>query len=213
MTSGATRWWWVRHAPVIDLEGILYGSDDVSCETNNILAFESLASLLPKDAYWMMSHLVRTHQTADAIRKAGLNFPEPVVEEALGEQSFGDWQGLSWKKLEQLDQYKFDNFWLSPARNRPPNGESFQDLITRVSLTINRVNNDFSGRTIVAVAHGGTIRAAISYALNLPAEIGMSFIIDNLSMTCLDYIDGGLLMGKGSAWRVVCINRLPLELK
>ena len=213
MTSRATRWWWVRHAPVIGLDGILYGSDDVPCETNNSSAFSFLASFLPKDAYWMTSQLVRTHQTADAIRKAGLNFPEPVVEKSLGEQSFGDWQGLSWKKMEQLDKRKYDKFWTNPARNRPPNGESFQDLIDRVSLTIDRVNNEYMGKTIVSVVHGGTIRAAITYALNLPAEIGMSFTVDNLSMTCLEYIDGGLLMGKGSAWRVICVNRIAPELQ
>jgi alpha-ribazole phosphatase len=202
-----TRWWWVRHAPVPNMTGIMYGSDDVVCDTDDRGSFDQLASVLPADAHWMTSHLSRTHHTADAIRAAGLDFPTPVVEEGLGEQNFGDWQGRNWNDMEKADPDVYKTFWLDPARNRPPNGESFEDLINRTSVIINRVNEERRGQTIVAVAHGGTIRAAISHALGLSPEAGMSFATDNLSMTCLEHVEGGLLRGKGEAWRVVCINR------
>ena len=207
MSSTTTRWWWVRHAPVPDMQGVLYGSDDVPCDTSDYQSYENLAAVLPADAYWLTSHLSRTHHTARAIREAGLDFPEPVIEEHLGEQNFGDWQGRRWSEMEQLDSEIYDAFWQGPARNRPPNGESFEDQIKRTAAVINRVTAERTGETIVAVAHGGTIRAAISHALGLTPEAGMSFATDNLSMTCLEHVEGGLLRGKGEAWRVVCINR------
>ena len=103
MKEKVTRWWWVRHAPVLGMEGVLYGDDDVSCDTTNTMAFESLAQMLPKEAYWVTSHLSRTLKTADAIRVAGLDFPQPVIESGIGEQNFGGWQGLTWKQMEARD--------------------------------------------------------------------------------------------------------------
>jgi len=207
MSSITTRWWWVRHAPVTGMDGIMYGSDDVPCDTTDHASFNHLAAVLPAKAYWMTSHLSRTHDTASAIRDAGLNFPQPVVEEHLGEQNFGDWQGRKWGDMEKRDRQVYDAFWQDPARNRPPGGESFADQIKRTAGVIDRITAERAGQTIVAVAHGGTIRAAISHALALSPEAGMAFVTDNLSMTCLDHVEGGLLRGKGAAWRVVCINR------
>ncbi len=207
MTNLKTRWWWVRHAPVVGLDGVLYGSDDVSCDTTDSKAFRRLASQLPVDAFWIRSHLLRTHQTAEAIRKAGLKFPTPVIEAQLGEQDFGDWQGLSWGQMELNNPQLYKEFWERPAQNRPPNGESFSDQIARVSRTVERVTAQKKGDSIVAIAHGGTIRAAIAHAIGLPPEKGMSFTVDNLSITCLEHFSCRLLRGKGQSWRIVYINR------
>ena len=208
MTCKVTRWWWIRHAPVLDMDGKLYGASDVSCDTKNLKAFKKLARELPADALWITTHLIRTHQTAEAIREAGLNFSLPIIESLLGEQNFGAWQGLSWYEMEQRNPELYKRFWKRPARNRPPKGESFEDQIERVTNVINRVTLENVGKTIVSISHGGTIRAAITHALGLSPENGMSFVIDNLSMTCLEHVEGGLLRGKGDDWRIVCINRI-----
>lgn len=205
--STVTRWWWVRHAPVVGVDGLLYGSDDVQCDTSDRVSFEALASRLPSDAVWLTSHLSRTHRTANAIGDAGLTFPDPIQEMHLGEQNFGDWQGISWDAMRARDQAVYDSFWEKPARNRPPGGESFADMIARVGAVIERYTALHAGKDIVAVTHGGTIRAAITHALEIPPETGMSFTVDTLSMTRLDHIEGGLLRGKGKAWRAVSINQ------
>jgi len=207
MTATVTTWWWVRHAPVVGLDGVLYGADDVPCDTSNRPAFERLAAILPDHAHWLTSHLSRTHQTADAIRAAGLDFPAPQIEAQLGEQDFGDWQGRTWAEMEQRDSVVYRDFWESPARSRPPNGESFLDQVDRTAAVIERITAARPGQSIVAVAHGGTIRAAICHAVGLTPEAAMSFTTDNLAVTCLQHVDGGLLRGRGGDWRVVCINR------
>lgn len=205
--SIVTKWWWVRHAPVVDQDGIIYGANDVLCDTSDRQSFEGLAARLPGDAIWLTSHLSRTHRTASAIGDAGLNFPNPVQERHLGEQDFGDWQGSTWDEMRSKDEAIYDAFWEKPARNRPPGGESFADQIARVGAIVDQYTSDHSGKDIVAVTHGGTIRAAISHALELTPETGMSFTIGTLSLTRLEHIAGGLLKGKGRSWRAASVNQ------
>jgi broad specificity phosphatase PhoE len=98
-----------------------------------------------------------------------------------------------------------DSFWYATADERAPNGESFADLVVRVGAAIARVNEAHQGRDIVAIAHGGTIRAAIAIALGLPPRGGFAFMIDNCSLTRLDHYQGQ----EGSGWRVTMINHQP----
>lgn len=218
MTAGqrysvVTRWWWIRHAPVTVNNGCIYGRTDLPCDTGDVAGFAGLAAMLPRDAVWVVSDLMRTHQTAAAIVRAGLPGPEQfpgegvIVEADLAEQDFGEWQGKTygWLAEHRADQYH--RFWHAPAHERAPGGESFEDLLARVGPVIDRLNTDHAGRDIIAVAHGGTIRSAIAKALELPAETALAFATDNISLTRLDHFSGG--GGLGHAWRVGCLNRPP----
>jgi len=95
-----TSWWWVRHAPVVGYDGIIYGSQDVPADTSDEEAYQSLAKGLPDDAIWVTSHLKRTHVTADAIGQAGLKHPERLIEQGLGEQNFGNWQDMTYAQQD-----------------------------------------------------------------------------------------------------------------
>ena len=152
--SGLTRWWWVRHAPVVNGDGMIYGSSDIECDVSDTAHFKALARVLPSDAVWFTSHLSRTIKTAQAISLAGaetgLDFPEPIIEEDLGEQNFGDWQGLSWDKMMEADPETYKVYWSDPTRNRPPGGESFADQIARTGAVIDRLGEQHKGRDIVA---------------------------------------------------------------
>ena len=89
-----TRWWWVRHAPVREDGGKIYGQADLNCDCTDKAVFEGLARTLPKDAVWVSSTLKRTQQTAAAVWAAG--FPKPAAmpyEADFAEQNLGDWQG------------------------------------------------------------------------------------------------------------------------
>ncbi len=210
--SGLTRWWWVRHAPGVGVNGVIYGANDVDCDVSDKAQFRVLAEALPVGAVWVTSHLSRAKKTARALAEtgaeAGLDFPEPTIEEDLGEQNFGDWQGLSWDQMRETDAETYDAFWADPARSRPPGGESFADLIVRTGAVIERLTAEHAGRDIVAIAHGGTIRAALAVALELAPEQGMAISFDTLSVSILEHVKGGLLRGAGGVWRVVGVNRL-----
>jgi len=212
MTTETTRWWLVRHAPVVGVEGKIYGADDVECDVSDAESFRSLARRVPgMDALWLTSHLSRAQLTAQSIRDAGLEAPDPLVDERFGEQSFGDWQGSTWDEMQAADPVTYDAFWEDPVRNRTPNGESFADQIARVGEALDAYTEAHTGRDIVCVSHGGTVRAAISHALGLDPSAGMAITVHTLSLTVLEHIPGGLLRGKGNAWRVVHVNRPARE--
>jgi broad specificity phosphatase PhoE len=209
-----TRWWWVRHAPVVVNDGRCYGQTDLSCVTDDPPAYRRLAQILPREAVWVTSNLRRTHETAAAIVAAGLPgpaaFPGPdmTVEPDLAEQHFGEWQGRTYASLAEEKAEEYHRFWLAPAVERPPGGESFVDLLARASRAIERLTQQFAGRDIIAVAHGGTIRAALAMALDLPPETALAFAVDNISVTRLDHFpdEAG---GRGHAWRVAFTNQPP----
>ena len=201
-----TRWWWIRHAPVRVDGGRIYGQRDLPCDCSDAPVFSGLAALLPQDAIWVTSHLVRTVQTAKAIQAAG-NFAVPEIHQNkdFAEQHLGDWQGLDRRSFLLNRQQEPDSFWYAAADERAPNGESFVDVIERVRAGIARVNRTYPGSDIIAVAHGGTIRAAIVIALGLKPRGGFAFTIDNCSLTRLDHYQGS----RGAGWRVPMVNHLP----
>ena len=113
--TAPTRWWWVRHAPVLGAPHRIYGQKDASCDTGDEQSFRALAALLPTDAVWVISSLCRTRETAEAIAAAGMPMPEPLVEPDLAEQSFGEWEGLNWQEMEAADPDVYAAFWRDPT--------------------------------------------------------------------------------------------------
>lgn len=214
-----TRWWWIRHAPV-NSGGRIYGQNDLPADCSDRATFGWLAGALPADPLWVVSNLHRTHQTAAAIHdqrpdQAGAARPEPLVEPEFAEQDFGDWQGLTVAELERRRNGAWHRFWLAPAHEVPPGGESFVDLMARVSRSIERLSAAHAGRDIVAVAHGGSIRAAIAHALHLTPEKALSLVVENCSLSRLDHITGASgshQEDEAETWRVAQINALPARL-
>lgn len=201
-----TRWWWVRHAPVREDDGRIYGQKDLNCDCSNTAVFAAMARILPRDAVWYASHLKRTHQTAQAIWTAGLPPPEALHQErAFAEQDLGEWQGRNRAEFFASRPPQIGSYWFAPADERAPGGESFVDLFERVGAAIERINAQHRGCDIVVASHGGPIKAAIAHALGLPAAGGFAFTIDNCSVTRLDHLSGDAPIG----WRVPMINLQP----
>ena len=200
----ATRWWWVRHAPVREDNGCIYGQKDLGCDTSDGVVFAAVGRILPRNAVWVASNLKRTHQTADAIWAAG--FPKPIAMPhvaELAEQHLGDWQGLN--RAAFLASRPPGSHWFADIDEPAPGGESFMDLYNRVRGAIERLNTEHAGRDVIAVAHGGTIRAAIGVALGNQPEKCLAFDIDNCSVTRLDHIASA-----GHAiWRLPMVNQQP----
>jgi alpha-ribazole phosphatase len=204
IASVTTRWWWVRHAPVREDNGCIYGQEDLGCDTNDRVVFEAVGKILPRNAVWVASNLKRTHQTAAAIWAAGFPKPERMPHEiAFAEQHLGDWQGMHRETF--LANMPIGNTWFGPIDQPAPGGESFMDLYNRVRGAIERINAEHSGKDVVAVAHGGTIKAAIGLALGDQPAKGLMFNIDNCSVTRLDH----LASSGHSGWRLPMVNQQP----
>lgn len=205
-----TRWWWIRHAPVINPDGHIYGQGDLPADVSAVAQFRSVAARLPAGAVWLCTPLQRTRQTLDALVAHHVDAPPVEVHAAFMEQHFGDWQGQP-RDVVYGQLPAVHPFWLSPADARPPNGESFVDLMGRVHPLIETLSAQHEGRDIVAVTHGGTIRAAVALALDLDPETALRVSVANVSLTRLDHLvlHDGHEGERQPVWRVGGINQPP----
>jgi broad specificity phosphatase PhoE len=204
IAENATRWWWVRHAPVAHLRHEIYGSTDPDCDTSHAQAFTSLARKLPVDAVWVVSSLRRTHQTARAIGRAGYALPELLEEPDLGEQNFGDLHGRTHTEHAATRRDSFTGFWPLPPDQRAPNGESLMSVQARVLEVVQRLGREHRGRDIVCVSHGGPILSVVSHALGLELGRAVSISLPNLSLTLLHELHEPL--PEGPRWRAICVG-------
>src|SRR5262249_2507827 len=129
--------------------------------------------------------------------------PEPIAE--FAEQHLGEWQGQVRADFFAGRDRSKHPFWFGPASERPPGGETFAELCARRSPAIERLSAQHAGQNIVAVAHGGSIKAALGHALGLKPDAVLAFFIDNCSVTRLDHINNGTT----SVWRVGAVNHRP----
>lgn len=201
-----TNFWLIRHALVSENERArLYGVMDVSLCPDTLVAqapqYAALAARLPRPARWLCSPLSRTRRTAEAIFAAG--YPEQALSVVPGliEQNLGDFQGLVHADLPPRLAAPAHPFWPLAATERPPGGESMADVVLRVGHTMDALAAEHAGHDVVAVSHGGTIRAAVAHALRLEAEQALHLSVHNISLTRLERLAEG--------WRVVSVNEWP----
>ena len=199
-----TRWWWVRHAPVRNDGGNIYGQSDIACDTSDREVFLAVAKILPRNAVWYASSLMRTHQTAQAIWEAGFPKPETMTKNAaFAEQHLGQWQGMN--RAAFIASRPPGSHWFADISEPAPGGESFMDLYSRVTSAIEGITEAEAGKDVIAVGHGGTIKAAIGLALGGLVETGLAFDIDNCSVTRLDHF----ATPERSLWRLPMVNQQP----
>jgi broad specificity phosphatase PhoE len=198
-----TRFWLIRHA-LVDPEArkFLYGTEDVGIDEDTMAdqaeAYAALGRRLPRPAVWLVTPLSRTLRTAQAIFAAGYPEAPLTVEPGLIEQSFGALQGTPGARLTEKLRLPAHDFWPTSPVERPENGESFEDVIQRVGGVIERLAESHAGTDIVAVCHGGVIRAAVAHVLKLGGEQALRLTVGNISLTRLER--------RGAAWRVVSAN-------
>lgn len=111
------------------------------------------------------SPLVRASETAKVAAASSGQTVE--IDPAWREIDFGDWDGRSRDALAA--DTRFAAFHASPDLNPPPNGERMDEVRARIAAALERLAARTSGPVLV-VAHGGSIRMALSVLLALPLE-------------------------------------------
>ncbi|MBU6448925.1 MAG: phosphoglycerate mutase family protein [Rhodospirillales bacterium] len=198
------QFWLVRHALVHrDSLAFLYGTDDVPvCDETMAAqcnAYSALAARLPRPARMVCTPLSRTQLTADALVRAGYPDHDRLIDPAFIEQDFGDWQGVPISQFEERGHDERHPFWPINAAETPPGGESFSHLITRVGAGLEALcKTAANGQNTIIVSHGGAIRAACAYAMELSPHQALCLQIDNISLTRLEHGPRG--------WRVLSVN-------
>ena len=180
----------VRHAPSIYEKGTL-PLYDADIDLTDQASITALAHALPEQSTWLISPLTRCRKTAEALKSAGAS---PITEEimnTLEEQRYGEWHGRPvveiWDHIK--DGLKSNWHFLHPTI-RPPKGESFDDLIIRLTPFLKMITSS-DEKHIVIIAHAMVIRALVGMALGFDSSQSLAMNIENLSRTTLTYMSKG----------------------
>lgn len=106
------------------------------------------------------SPLQRAFETARTV--AAAHSLEPVAVDALREVDVGSWQGLTRAEIEQRFPERFVR-WLAYEQGWE-DGESYEEMGHRVIAGLLEIAAAHEGERILAVSHGGPIRAAYALA-------------------------------------------------
>ncbi len=125
------------------------------------------------------SDLQRARNTAAMLSDAHV-----IEEPRLRDMHFGEWEGATWAELEEqvgapplTDTSKWTTI-------RPPGGESFADVVTRVSSWLQALPVD-DGDFLV-VAHAASIRAIAVLLLEIPPSRAFSLALDHTHVSIFD---------------------------
>ncbi len=140
------------------------------------------------------------------LETAGWTAQERIVETAFAEQDFGTWEGTTHDALGREGSADYAAFWDNPARNRPPNGESFADLMARASAAFAILTETHPAQDIVLIGHGGSIRAIVATILGMTPENALALEISPLSLSLADHAGATAAAGALSPWRVRGLN-------
>jgi alpha-ribazole phosphatase len=187
-----TRFWLVRHGPTHAKSMI--GWTDLPADLSDTAAISRLAAYLPPDAPVISSDLSRAIATADALGPR----PRLAHDPSLREMHFGQWEQRAFAEIEAEAPDHIRAFWETPGDVRPPGGESWNDLSSRILAALNRLQG--VAPDLIVVAHFGPILAALQEAEGLTPEAVFAHRIDNLSVTSLTF---------GPPSQVFAINHIP----
>jgi broad specificity phosphatase PhoE len=181
----------VRHAQCVDdAAGRCYGRLDIELSDYGRAQSRQLAERLSSEpvAAVVSSPLLRALDTARAIAEPH-GLAVSVLDE-LRELDFGELEGMRYEEVAGSQPDLYGQWMLAPTAVRFPGGESFDDLRRRVSDAVSRLRQTYSGVLVVAVTHGGVIRAVLADALGLPSDRIFRLAVDTASTTRIEWVEG-----------------------
>lgn len=131
------------------------------------------------------SPAARTSLTAEAISQS-TGAPVHFVE-GLRERPFGVWGGLFFDEIAQKYPEDYQAWKEDPVGFVPPDGESIQQLSSRIDKHITTLLARHAGDTIAVVTHVGPIRVGIAKAIGLSIDRYRQLTIDYGSVSRIDF--------------------------
>lgn len=174
---GQTQW---------NIENRCQGQTDIKLTSKGLSQAKALAQRLKKYNLSTIytSDLIRASDTAKEIqRQRAIDEIAIIKNPLLREHAFGDWEGLTFEEIEI--QYKDI---CSQRDSNPhvqiPGGEKHQDLVQRGIKFVEHCLKNHDGETVLAVSHGGFLKALLHHYLELPWKIMKNnMYIENCSLT------------------------------
>lgn len=168
--------------------GRYVGASDPSLSALGRDQARELAARLPDDiGCCLCSPLCRARETA-RLALVGRTCPIEVMGE-LREVDFGRWEGLSFAEILDRDAALVADWQRDPPHFHFPDGESTAVFRARVAAALEALARQPQAM-VLAVCHGGVIRAMLCQLLDLPFARYLSFHVQPAAMTVLD-VEGG----------------------
>ena len=186
-----TRLFLVRHGELTTSREWRYvGHLDVDLNETGVEQMKKIGDRLQHEQVDVLfsSDLQRTRKSAEIIGgKIGLT---PQANPAFREINLGEWEGLTRDEIVAKFPADFEERSQNLPYFRIRNGESFADLKDRVIKQIEIVLNEYKGKNIALIAHGGVNRVIITHVLGM--DLTNLTRIDQAygCLNIIDYFDG-----------------------
>jgi alpha-ribazole phosphatase len=156
-----SRVFFIRHAET-EMAGRFCGHSDPDLNVQGQAQLAGLVQVLSTETIGAIysSDLRRAQSTAQAIA-AVRNVPL-TIRPALREIHFGEWEGLSWPEIEEMDPERARRWANGFPHVSAPAGESFQEFEARVLEEVNHLI-DREGESIAVVTHAGVLRVVLRH--------------------------------------------------
>jgi 2,3-bisphosphoglycerate-dependent phosphoglycerate mutase len=158
------------------------------------LAEESLDAVYSSD-------LLRALETAQAVSAgSGCSI---VTDVGLRERGFGEFEGLTFKEIEQRWPEQSERWRKRDPLFGPERGETLADFFDRSVSTVTRLASAHPGQTIAVVAHGGVLDCLYRAATRQGLQAPRSWQLGNASINRLLYTPQGFtLVGWSDTWHL-----------
>ena len=163
----------VRHGQTAaNAAGLLLGRADLELTELGRRQAKALAAAVRNPTTVVSSPLRRCMETAEA-------FGLPVaVDERWIEVDYGEYDGLELAAVG-ADVWKQ---WRTDRTYRPPGGETFEEVDSRVWAACDDLVADAAGGDVVVVSHVSPIKAAVAWALGVDGSIAWRMHLDVASI-------------------------------
>ena len=121
--------------------------------------------------YWqhiVTSPLIRCADFAHALGKQ--HSISVTQDDRIREIHFGAWENRSSTELLQSDADTLSRFWQNPLDHPPPAGEHLLDFEARVLSAWKDIQQQFCGKRVLLITHGGVIRLLMCHVVQQPLE-------------------------------------------
>ncbi len=180
--------YFIRHGQTDwNLKGMIQGSIDTELNETGIKQAEELCSKIISSGIRFSkiytSRQKRALKTAQIISNAVS--VEYIPIDGLEEVNLGDWEGLSWKQVEERYPADYEDWYNNRRYTKVHNGESYQDMLERVLKALNIIIEN-NNEDVAIVTHNAVIMCLQCYVTDTPFEKMGRFKAGNANITIID---------------------------
>lgn len=138
------------------------------------------------------SDLSRAYRTAELLAEGrGL---AAITESRLREARFGVFEGLTATEIAAAHPEAYHLWRTDAIRNRPPGGETLEELHDRCMEALQEHLPKHPGQTVAVVAHGGPVRIMLVGLLDLSLEVYPKIRVENTSVSRVLFTAKGAIL-------------------